>query len=241
MIDGDGKLTITGEGAATADDAEIIVYYSGKCSADTAQAIVNTKSSDSHVYLGLTNLKPSISLSSTSSGIKITVDDVSCADGFRIYKKESDGTYTKVKTLKGHDTLTYTDKDVKNGSKYSYKVRCYVKHNDGKNYYSKYSAVKSNYYLSQPTISKLTSTKTKTLTPTWKKNSKVSGYQIQVATNSGFTNNKKTVTAAKSKISATVSGLKSGKTYYVRIRGYKTVDETKYYSAWSSVKKIKTQ
>ena len=33
--------------------------------------------------------------------------------------------------------------------------------------------------------------------------------------------------------------LTKGKTYYVRVRSYKTVSGTKYYSAWSSKKSVK--
>ena len=39
----------------------------------------------------------------------------------------------------------------------------------------------------------------------------------------------------------TVKGLKANKTYYVRIRAYKTVKGAKYYSKWSSAKKIRTK
>ena len=36
-----------------------------------------------------------------------------------------------------------------------------------------------------------------------------------------------------------VVGLKSKKTYYVKIRSYKKVGKKKYYGAWSKVKKVK--
>ncbi|MCD7715739.1 MAG: hypothetical protein LUI39_04720 [Lachnospiraceae bacterium] len=42
-----------------------------------------------------------------------------------------------------------------------------------------------------------------------------------------------------SKVSKTLSGLKKGKTYYVRIRTYKKVNGNTYYSAWSSKKTVK--
>ena len=71
--------------------------------------------------------------------------------------------------------------------------------------------------------------------------SRISGYQIQVATNKAFTKNRKTVKVTgylnNKKI---ITGLKRSKTYYVRIRTYKTVGGKKYYSAWSAVKTEKT-
>ena len=74
----------------------------------------------------------------------------------------------------------------------------------------------------------------------WKKNSKVSGYEIQYSTNSKFKKSKtKTVTIkSNSKVSYTVNGLKNGTTYYVRIRGYRTITGKKYYSNWGTIKKI---
>ena len=38
-----------------------------------------------------------------------------------------------------------------------------------------------------------------------------------------------------------MKALKSGKTYYVRVRAYKTVDKQNYYSAWSAVKRVKVK
>ena len=80
----------------------------------------------------------------------------------------------------------------------------------------------------------------------WKKQtakmsaSRITGYQIQLATNSKFTRNKKTVNRKGwSKTSKKVTGLKSGKKYYVRVRTYKTVRGVRYYSAWSKVKTVK--
>lgn len=73
----------------------------------------------------------------------------------------------------------------------------------------------------------------------WKKNAKAAGYQIQYATNRKFKSAKikKVSSAAKTKL--TIKGLKKKKTYYVRIRTYKNVSGTPYYSEWSSSKKIK--
>ena len=39
----------------------------------------------------------------------------------------------------------------------------------------------------------------------------------------------------------TLKKLSSKKTYYVRVRTYKTVGKTKYYSGWSTVKYKKTK
>ena len=88
----------------------------------------------------------------------------------------------------------------------------------------------------------------KAITVRWKKqsakmsSSRITGYQIQVATDKQFTKNKKTVTVkGYSKTSKKIKKLKGGKKYYVRIRTYKIVNGTKYYSPWSGVKTVKTK
>jgi hypothetical protein len=93
------------------------------------------------------------------------------------------------------------------------------------------------------TISKVTSAKTKTLTVKWKKQTtQTTGYEIQYATDKKFTKNKKTVTVSSAKTtSTTITKLSAKKKYYVRIRTYKTVDGTKYYSAWSDALSVKTK
>ena len=72
--------------------------------------------------------------------------------------------------------------------------------------------------------------------------SRITGYQIQLATDSKFTKNKKMVSVSGySKVSKKATGLKGGKKYYVKIRTYKTVGGTKYYSPWSKVKTVTTK
>ena len=70
--------------------------------------------------------------------------------------------------------------------------------------------------------------------------STITGYQIQAALTKNFKTiaSKKTVKGA-SKTSGKLTGLKTGKNYYVRIRTYKTVSGKKYYSAWSKAKTVK--
>lgn len=73
---------------------------------------------------------------------------------------------------------------------------------------------------------------------TWKKVSGVTGYQIQYATNKKFTKAKTVKVKGAAKTSKTLTKLKKGKTYYVRIRTYKTVSGKNYTSVWSSAKKV---
>lgn len=96
-------------------------------------------------------------------------------------------------------------------------------------------------------ISKITSRK-KGFVLKWKKRKiQTTGYQLQYSTSRKFAKkNTKTLTVKKNSItSKTVTKLKAGKKYYVRIRTYKNVKSNgktlKIYSNWSKVKKGSTK
>ena len=123
----------------------------------------------------------------------------------------------------------------------TYKVTVKMKNN--------YSGSKTVSFKINPKGTYLTTlTKAKeAATVKWKKQdakmstSRITGYQIQLATNSTFTKNKKLVTVeGYSKTTRKVTNLKGGKKYYVRIRTYKKIGTAKYYSPWSKAKTVTT-
>lgn len=73
----------------------------------------------------------------------------------------------------------------------------------------------------------------------WKKDSKASGYTIYLAMNKKFKGAKKINVKSYKTVAKTVSGLKKGKTYYVKVCAYKTVKGKKISGFDSAVKKIK--
>lgn len=90
------------------------------------------------------------------------------------------------------------------------------------------------------TVSKVTSPKTKQLKVTYKKTTGVTGYQVTYSTSKSFKKaDTKSVTVKGT--SKTIKSLKKGTIYYVKVRTYKTVGKTKYYSAYSKVKSVKVK
>ena len=88
---------------------------------------------------------------------------------------------------------------------------------------------------------KLTSVKNdkgKKLKAYWKKNTKVTGYQVQYSTSSKFKSAKTVTVKGYKNTSTTITKLTKNKKYYVRVRTYKTVSKTNYYSGWSSAKSV---
>lgn len=180
--------------------------------------------------------RPSVSsLTNTASGVKIKWSKVSGASGYYVYRGSK-----KIKTITSGSTVSYTDTAVKskNGTKYQYKVVAY-KTVSGKAKTSMTSPVKTVYRVTAPGLSSVKNNAGKKMTVKWGKNSKATGYQIQYSTKSNFSGSKSVSVSGVSNVSKVISGLSKGKTYYVRIRAYKTVSGTKYYSDWSSKKSTK--
>ena len=67
------------------------------------------------------------------------------------------------------------------------------------------------------------------------------GYQIQYSTNAAFTEAKTVTVKDLETITYSVKMLENYTDYYFRVRAYKTIAETNYFSDWSSSKKIRTK
>ena len=89
-------------------------------------------------------------------------------------------------------------------------------------------------------IQKLTS-KSKAFFVDWAQKGSATGYEIQYATNSKFTNAKKVTIKNNKTDKTTISKLSGNKKYYVRVRSYTNVKGTKYYGAWSVSKSVTTK
>lgn len=76
------------------------------------------------------------------------------------------------------------------------------------------------------------------ITLSWKKVKGAGGYQIQYADNKKFSRKKSRRTG---KTKYTIKNLKKKKTYYIRVRAYKSDGAAKVYGKWSKVKKVKVK
>ena len=76
------------------------------------------------------------------------------------------------------------------------------------------------------------------VTVSWKKHSGASGYQVAYSRSKtkGFKYASRT-----SKSTKTVSKLKRGVRYYVKVRAYKTIGGTRYYGKWSTTKSVRVK
>jgi len=171
----------------------------------------------------------SLTAANQATGVKLTWKKITGVTGYKVYRGS-----TLLKKITSASTVTYTDtKANTNGTKYTFKVVPYISTVDG--------TAKSviTYRVSRPAISSATNSAAGKATVKWGKNSKATGYEIWYSTSSSFSTKKTATVTKNTTVSKTLSSLTKGKTYYVKIRSYKTVSGKKYYSAWSVVKTVK--
>ena len=179
--------------------------------------------------------KPTLKVSKNGyTSAKLSWSQVGGAEAYQIYRKEgANGSYTRIKTVKGEAVTSYQDKNVAPGKIY-YKVRAYVKLNSGTKF-SPFASEKTASFAIPKTDWTKFSMKTYTSVRLAWKQASVSGYQIYRKTDSGKYTKIKTL---KGKTSLTFNDktVLPGHTYSYKVRGYKTISGKNYYSSYTSVK-----
>lgn len=182
---------------------------------------------------------PEIAMAESVSyqSIKLTYNKVSGANGYVIYRSTQEGAgFKKIATVKKQKNVEYTDKTCKTGTTYYYKIRAFRTVN-GKKKYSGYSEVISGKTkLNTPKLRSVTVTSADTALLVWKKVSGASGYYIyRCETEKGKYKRVLNVKGGAN-VQAYVSGQENGKTYYYKVRAYRTVDKKKKFSSYSNIK-----
>jgi arabinogalactan endo-1,4-beta-galactosidase len=83
---------------------------------------VKSKASKSIVRLAAPKVK---STKAVKTGVKVKWGKVKGAKGYYVYRKTSSGKWKKIAVVKGANKNSYTDKSVKSGKKYTYKICAY--------------------------------------------------------------------------------------------------------------------
>lgn len=172
-----------------------------------------------------------------TSYLTLTWDKVADAESYKI-QKYSSGSYKTIKNLSGSAVSTYKVSGLTSGSGYRFRVvASRTKYDITANSCSStlYAPVKPG----KVALSRLRTGSSHYITASWKKKTGT-GYQVRLATNSKFTSGVKTykVTSYKT-LSKKMTKLKKGRTYYVKVRAYKTYGGRTVYGSYSSCKKLK--
>jgi hypothetical protein len=87
-------------------------------------------------------------------------------------------------------------------------------------------------------ISKVTSPAKGKIKVTWGKNTTGTGYIVKVCSNKKFSGAKSVFVTSNTTTSKVITGLKSGRKYYVKVCAYKKVGSTKIYGACKAIKTV---
>lgn len=180
------------------------------------------------------------SAAATSDGTAVTVtwNQVSGAEGYRVYRKVSGGSWSRIAEITDGSTVSYTDTTVSSATTYIYTVRAYKTDSSG-------TMVLSATYNSQKTVTvppvevTLTSAKVssdyKGITVTWNKVSGAEGYHIYRKVPGGTFVPLAAVTSG-STVTYTDNTVSYGTTYIYTVRAYvKNASGTKVLSpTWTS-------
>lgn len=174
---------------------------------------------------------PSVSATSSTSGIYISWPAVSGASGYELYRAASaQGSYSKVKTLKSN---AYSDTSTAVNKPYYYKVRAY-RTVSGKKKYSYYGGIPMGMKASITKVSSVSAaSQSNYIGLSWAPVSGASGYEVYRATGSSsgsYTNVGNAAGAAFNDYNVAY-----GLTYFYRVRAYKTVGNARIYGDFSSV------
>jgi uncharacterized repeat protein (TIGR02543 family) len=188
-------------------------------------------------YSGVVSAKPvptvpsSVKAASTSyNSIKTSWRTVSGANGYSVYRATSStGTYSYL----GATTATsYTNTGLRTNKTFYYKVRAYRLVGNSKIYGNYSGVVSAKPVPSIPANLKAAKYSHSSIKLTWSKVSGATGYQVYRATSKTGTYSYVKGMTSSSYIN---TSLRNKKTYYYKIRAYRTVGKKKVYSGWSTI------
>ena len=169
------------------------------------------------------------STANTNSAITVKWGKVTGASGYVVYRKTTSG-WTKIATVKGNGTVTYTDKSIKAGVTYKYTVRAY--------YGSYLSSFDANGLairrLATPKLTKVVSAKNG-ITFTWGKVTGATGYVVYRKTGKGSWQKIATVKGV-STVKYLDKTAKKGTTYTYTVRAYYGTSNSAYNTKGLSIK-----
>lgn len=156
---------------------------------------------------------PVLKAANKNGSVRLTWEAASGAKGYYVYRKAGSETkWTKIATVKSGSALSYSDKNVKSGTKYAYTVKAY-----NGSAASSFISV-ANVYLAQPKVA-LSNGKSK-ISVKWSKISGAKGYYIYRKAGSETKWTKIASLADGSALSYTDKNVKTGVKYTYTVKAY---------------------
>lgn len=177
----------------------------------------------------------------TSTSITLAWDKVSRAEGYRVYRYNSENKkYELIDEVEGNKETTYIDKELESGKNYTYKVKAYKK--IGKyTYLGAYSDSLKTCPRPEKIEVTLSTPSAGSVKLTWKDIKYVNGYEIYRSTSKDGKYIKVNTIKDGDAIKYTNYGLSKKKVYYYKVRSYKIVNDEKINSYFSDIVNIQTK
>ncbi len=176
--------------------------------------------------------------SALDNSVSIQWDKVNNASGYRVFIREN-GKWKKLKDVERRNGIKFhfSASDLESNTTYTFAVRPYNEFYDETYWCPTYKKVVITTKLDDVTAN-ASSTSTSRAKVSWNNISSENGYQIWISEKE-YSGYKKVSNYKANTTSATVKNLKSGKTYYVKVRAYKKTADGYNYSEFSNVIKVK--
>ncbi len=218
------------------DEDYTVAYSSGRKAVGTYSVEVTFKGNYSGEKTLTFKIKPGrtekITVNQTESTIKLSWKKVEGATGYRVYIYNEKT--KKYKTLGTTEKLSCSIKKLKSGTTYKFSVKAYTKTSKGTVWAEETHRISAATKPAVPSVTAKAGQSKATLN--WKKVTGITGYIVYMSEkkDSGY---KKL--GSTSKLSCTVKNLKKGKTYYFKVKAYKTVDGKNVYGDACKYIKVK--
>lgn len=175
--------------------------------------------------------QPVCTLANTDQGVSISWAAVPGASKYRVFYQSVFGIWTK---LADTTSTSCIDTSLPQGSSRSYSVKAY----HDADYSSWDPTGKTIYWLTAPAIASAENSGSGEMTVSWEKNFDAGGYQLQYSPSKDFSGAIQLKITGGTNTSSIISSLSPITDYYIRLRTYKTISGTAYYSSWSSPKTV---
>lgn len=167
----------------------------------------------------------------TANSMRLDWDDQSYADGYQICDQNN-------KVMATADDNFYKVGGLTSYKTYKFKVRSFVENDDGTVSYGDFSKVVSKRTkLAAPKVT-LKAAGNGKVKLTWTKSRAAGGYEIYYSTKKNGVYTKLKTKSASSTRAYNDTGLAAGEKYYYTVRAYRTVNGSKVYSNYSSIKAV---
>lgn len=181
----------------------------------------------------IVEFKLSATVKSTSATLKWS--KVDGAKKYKIYKYDTKT--NKYKYLKSTTKTSSKVSNLKSATTYKFKIKAYSKNGKTLLNTSKICTLKTKPVSPNAKVK----SKTKgTVTVSWAKVRNAKGYQVYYSSSKNG-KYKKLGDFSSKELTAKLKGLKSGKNYYIKVRSYTKLANTKIYSSFSKTKKVKAK